>query len=109
MTTLKRGLPILLLLAASCLAATPRPAARAKSAPSAAPTPAAAGGTDEAFHASVEPLLLTRCSPCHAPGGKMYDKMPFDKADTIRSHAPGTLKRLKGDDRETVRAWLEAR
>jgi hypothetical protein len=65
--------------------------------------------SDEAFRATISPLLLTRCSPCHAPGGKLYGKLPFDQAATIRSHAPGVLKRLKGDDKETVRAWLEAR
>jgi hypothetical protein len=74
------------------------------------PVPAAPSrDSDEAFRSTISPLLLTRCSPCHAPGGKMYGKMPFDEPATIRSHAPGVLKRLKGDDKETVRAWLETR
>jgi hypothetical protein len=62
--------------------------------------------SEEAFRATISPILLTRCSPCHAPGGAQYAALPFDKSGTIRSHAPGVLKRLKGDDKETVQAWL---
>jgi hypothetical protein len=36
--------------------------------------------------------------PCHFTGGKMYEKLPFDKAQTIRDHQEGILRRIKGDD-----------
>ena len=84
-----------LLAAASAVHAEPP---KKDAAPSAA--------SEDAFRATISPILLTRCSPCHAPGGSQYAKLPFDKSATIRSHAPGVLKRLKGDDKETVQAWL---
>jgi hypothetical protein len=91
----------LLLLGASAGAAKERPSKYAAE--------PAKGGSDESFRAIVSPLLLTRCSPCHAPGGKMYASLPFDKAETVRSHAPGVLKRLKGDDKDTVQGWLDGK
>jgi hypothetical protein len=36
----------------------------------------------------------------------MYDRLPFDKGETIASHREGVLKRLKGDDRAAVEQWL---
>ena len=52
------------------------------------------------------PCSPAKCAPCHEPGGKMYEKLPFDRAETIASHREGVLKRLKGDDREAVEKWL---
>ena len=70
-------------------------------------TPAAVAATD-GFASAVRPVLVAHCTPCHEPGGKMYDRMPFDKAETIASHRDVVLRRLKGDDRETVAKWLES-
>src|SRR5215470_5551390 len=77
--------------------------------PKETPAAAAASPSDEAFHATISPILLTRCSPCHAKGGSQYAKLPFDKPATIRAHTPGVLKRLKGDDKEAVQGWLAGR
>ena len=93
----------------ACLVAAAPLAFAAGTRPKPTDPPSTTSGGDEAFHANIEPLLLTRCSPCHAPGGRMYAKMPFDQPAIVRSHAPGVLKRLKGGDRETVQAWLDAR
>ena len=97
------------LVLAALLSSPPIPRAAASRIAEKASPAAPSRESDEAFRSTVSPLLLTRCSPCHAPGGKMYAKMPFDEPATIRSHAPGVLKRLKGDDKETVRVWLETR
>jgi cytochrome c553 len=75
--------------------------------------PSAAGATEgapktEAFASTVRPLLAAKCAPCHEPGGKMYSKLPFDRPETISSHASGVLRRLKGADREAVERWLES-
>jgi hypothetical protein len=51
------------------------------------------------FKSQVQPLLQKKCTPCHFPGGKMYDKMPFDKGETIIGHEAGILKRFK-DEKE---------
>lgn len=53
------------------------------------------------FKAQVQPLLQKNCSPCHFTGGKMYDKMPFDKGETIISHEAGIVKRFK-DEKEAA-------
>lgn len=60
-----------------------------------------------AFDRDVVPLLKTRCSPCHFPGGKMYERMPFDKSKTITDHPDGVLKRFKEPELATVKAYLE--
>ena len=59
------------------------------------------------FDADVKPILQSRCSPCHFPGGKMYDKMPFDKALTLQEHSEGILRRIKGDEGDKLKAFLE--
>jgi hypothetical protein len=60
----------------------------------------------DVFALTVRPVLVSRCAPCHEPGGKMYGSLPFDKGETIASHREGILKRLKGDDRAAVEKWL---
>ncbi len=71
----------------------------------AAGAPAAEPGPD-VFAASVRPVLLNRCAPCHEPGGRMYERLPFDDPGVIAAHPEGILKRLKDADREAVEKWL---
>lgn len=49
------------------------------------------------FKTHLQPVLKKHCSPCHFSGGKMYEKMPFDKAETIINHEAGILKRIKSE------------
>jgi hypothetical protein len=35
------------------------------------------------FASDIRPILESRCQPCHFQGGQMYDKLPFDKPETI--------------------------
>ncbi len=70
-----------------------------------APTPSPVA---DAFATTVRPILQERCAPCHEPGGKMYERLPFDNPKTIATHPDGVLKRLKGDDRAAVEKWLAA-
>jgi hypothetical protein len=49
------------------------------------------------YKAQVLPLLQKKCTPCHFPGGKMYERMPFDNSQTIISHEAGVLKRFKDE------------
>lgn len=49
------------------------------------------------FNLDIKPILQSRCSPCHFIGGKMYQRMPFDKPETILSHQPGVLRRIKAE------------
>ena len=67
--------------------------------------PAVAPAVLAAFQASVRPILAARCTPCHEPGGKMYERMPFDNASVVASRAPRMAGRLKGADRRALEEW----
>ena len=59
------------------------------------------------FTSQVQPILVKNCSPCHFTGGKMYEKMPFDKDTTIINHEKGILKRIKGDENDVIKTFIE--
>ena len=60
------------------------------------------------FHSKVLPILKKNCSPCHFPGGKMYERMPFDQPATIISHEAGALKRFKVmEEMSIVKNYIE--
>ena len=72
-----------------------------------APAPeAAAPEASPDFVRDVKPLLARTCTPCHVPGGKMYDRLPFDDPKTVASAQAGILRRLKGDDHDLVARWI---
>jgi hypothetical protein len=61
------------------------------------------------FASSVRPILLSHCAPCHEPGGVMYERLPFDQAQTIATHPAGVLKRIKDpDEKAAIEKWLAA-
>jgi hypothetical protein len=60
-----------------------------------------------AFDQDIVPILKSRCSPCHFPGGKMYAKMPFDQSKTITDHREGVLKRFKDPELMKLKAYLD--
>ena len=49
------------------------------------------------YKTQVLPILQKKCTPCHFPGGKMYERMPFDNSQTIVGHEAGVLKRFKDE------------
>ena len=63
---------------------------------------------DHEFDMTVRPILEHRCQPCHFTGGKMYARLPFDRADTIVKL--GTTKlftRIHDEkDRDVIRKFL---
>ena len=59
------------------------------------------------FVKQVQPILIKNCSPCHFTGGKMYERMPFDKDTTIINHEKGILKRIKGDENVLLKTFIE--
>jgi hypothetical protein len=90
----------------------PPPAVSTPAAPS-VPTPVRAAPTvpptpeTVSFEASVKPLLARTCTPCHVPGGRMYERMPFDRPEVVFSHKEGVLRRLKNpDDRQVLERWF---
>jgi len=80
-----------------------RPAVAAASSP---PSPSQTKTPGPTFDATVRPVLEARCTPCHYPGGKMYERLPFDRPPVVAAHADGIRRRLKGQDLEALEKWL---
>jgi hypothetical protein len=59
------------------------------------------------FITQIQPILVRNCSPCHFTGGKMYERMPFDKDTTIINHEKGILRRIKGDESVLLKTFIE--
>ena len=59
------------------------------------------------FATQIQPILVKNCSPCHLTGGKMYERMPFDKDTTIINHEKGILKRIKGDENALIKTFIQ--
>ena len=59
------------------------------------------------FANQVQPILVKNCSPCHFTGGKMYERMPFDKDTTIINHEKGILRRIKGDENLVLKTFIQ--
>ena len=59
------------------------------------------------FEKDVAPIFAS-CAPCHFPGGVMYAKLPFDRAETIRSLGAKLFTRIKDEkEQATLRLFLE--
>lgn len=59
------------------------------------------------FAHDVRPILEKRCVPCHFEGGKMYERLPFDRPETITKLGTKLFTRIKRDEEQKViRAFL---
>ena len=59
------------------------------------------------FGTQVEPILKSRCQGCHFRGGKMYDKLPFDRPETIKYLGTKLFTRISDEnDRKVIREFL---
>jgi len=70
--------------------------------PSASRTQPAAAATETTkidFATQVRPLLEARCTPCHFAGGTMYERLPFDRPETIKKLGTKLFTRIK-DEKE---------
>ena len=59
------------------------------------------------FSSQIQPILVKNCSPCHFTGGKMYERMPFDKDTTIINHEAGVLRRIKGEENLIIKTFIQ--
>ena len=75
------------------------PAASTVPASTSCPVPAE-GRVD--FQSQVLPLMVKRCSPCHFPGGKMYDRLPFDSPQTLRELGTRLFTRIERQDEQAL-------
>jgi len=71
------------------------------------PTPAQAPVRRVDFATQIQPLLEARCRPCHFAGGKMYARLPFDRAETIVALREKLFTRIKDEkERQPIREFL---
>jgi hypothetical protein len=49
------------------------------------------------FNTEIKPIFQARCQPCHFSGGQVYDKMPFDKPETITRLGTKLFTRIKDE------------
>jgi hypothetical protein len=68
------------------------------------PTPAASHETRPRvdFARQVRPILEARCQPCHFPGGRMYEALPFDREETVHHLGEKLFTRIKAEDEQRV-------
>jgi hypothetical protein len=59
------------------------------------------------FAIQIKPILQARCQPCHFSGGKVYDRMPFDRPETIRTLGTRLFTRIKDEkEQQLIRDFL---
>ena len=54
------------------------------------------------FAAQVRPILESRCTPCHFAGGAMYQRLPFDRPETIKTLGTKLFTRLKDENEQRL-------
>ena len=70
-------------------------------------TPRTARTASVDFVRDVRPILESRCQPCHFAGGRMYERLPFDKPETIRQLGTKLFTRIKDEaSQTTIRHFL---
>jgi len=59
------------------------------------------------FESQIQPMLKSKCQPCHFSGGKMYDKLPFDRPQTIKTLGTKLFTRIQDEnERKLIREFL---
>ena len=68
---------------------------------------AVAAAVKHDFEREIKPILQARCQPCHFQGGKVYDRMPFDKPETITRLGTRLFTRIKDEkEQKLIREFL---
>ena len=68
----------------------------------AAPSVPAAESKKIDFAAEIRPIFESRCTPCHFAGGQMYERLPFDRPETIRKLGAKLFPRIKDENEQRV-------
>jgi hypothetical protein len=59
------------------------------------------------FDTQIKPIFQARCQPCHFPGGKVYDHLPFDQPETITRLGEKLFTRIKDKvEQRLIREFL---
>ena len=54
------------------------------------------------FATQVRPILESGCTPCHFAGGTLYQRLPFDRPETIKTLGAKLFTRLKDENDRPV-------
>ncbi|MDT5270635.1 MAG: hypothetical protein QOH49_2821 [Acidobacteriota bacterium] len=54
------------------------------------------------FNTQVRPLLESKCSPCHFAGGTMYQRLSFDRPETIEKLGTKLFTRIKDENEQRL-------
>ena len=54
------------------------------------------------FVSDIRPILQSSCQPCHFQGGRIYEKLPFDKPETITKLGTKLFTRIKNEDHQRL-------
>lgn len=61
------------------------------------------------FDKDIKPIFQARCQPCHFQGGQVYEKLPFDKSQTITRLGTKLFTRIKDEkERRLIQSFLDA-
>jgi len=59
------------------------------------------------FATQIKPIFEAKCQPCHFNGGTMYQSLPFDRPETIKTLGTKLFTRIKDEDnRRLIREFL---
>ncbi len=59
------------------------------------------------FERQIKPIFQSKCMPCHFSGGQMYERLPFDKPETIRKLGTRLFTRIKDEnDRRLIDQFI---
>lgn len=59
------------------------------------------------FSTQIQPILQARCQPCHFAGGSMYQRLPFDRPETIKALGTKLFSRIEDEkERRAIRDFL---
>jgi len=54
------------------------------------------------FAKQIRPIMEARCQPCHFSGGVMYQRLPFDKAETVVKLGTKLFARIKDENQKRL-------
>ena len=107
---MRKGLLILALMGTAILVLWGRARLQASGVPSAlaAARFSATKAPKPNFETEIKPIFQARCQPCHFQGGQVYEKMPFDKPETIKRLGTKLFTRIKDEkEQHLISEFLE--
>jgi hypothetical protein len=71
------------------------------------PTASVTASSKIDFATQIQPILQAQCQPCHFAGGKMYERLPFDRQETIKALGTKLFTRIEDEkERQLIRDFL---